>query len=637
MCGFFVVKSKHTKINVDDANRALSSLAHRGPDSMSYHMSSDTLYYGHVRLAIEDQSSVANQPFSDITKRYNLVFNGELYNFIELKEELTKIGCVFRSKSDTEVLLYGLINYGISFLKKIVGTYAFVFLDLVNNEIIAARDLSGKKPLYYSHLNDQIIFSSEIRSIPLYTKRTTISTRAIVSYLSLGFIPSNHTIFSDINSLDPGSVATITGGNFSIAHKDMTNTTNAKLSYKKIKKQVRQDIFESTRVRIPKNVDFALMLSGGLDSTIVSNIIANDGYHFTTFTASFKTESNDDLKLNNDLRVARETANRLGQKHIEVEITNDLVSRVFSSFINSMDQPNANPTCLTTFILGNVIKKSGFKVVFTGAGGDELFLGYNRYRTQWILDKLRSFPMHMQIIKSLAFIIPKFYRNQINSISERLKIPSENYSELYLSWRQLFKLSEIKSLLNINNSLVERSYKELHQLILKNCISSNRMNNVVRLSLLDFKLWIVAEDNIRTDNMLMANSIEARSPFLDTRLVERYLLMNNRDKYGVGNKKLLRSAFSDWLKKKWFHGKKYGFFSPARSWLKTIIATQFDGKFEDVVAEKNIFNSEFINSIFSNNYSRSAKKIWSILILLSWIRSIENQYDTQIQFDDHWA
>lgn len=636
MCGIagFFLKSQNKEHDslCNYIKKMTDTLSHRGPDNSSnWSNEMDKIYLGHRRLSIIDLSTNANQPLHSNNNRYVIIFNGEIYNFLELKKDLNKYKLNFNNKSDTQVLIEYINIFGLKItLQKIIGMYAFVLWDKKKKELFLVRDKIGKKPLYWCHQHNHIIFASEIKAIlsfPFFKKK--VSNRSLSEFLRLSYINSPNSIYEDMFKVEPGSYIQV-NNKFEIKKKkfwDLKSIVSSKRN--NILNNKRLTDFESlledaVEKRLVSDVPLGVLLSGGVDSSLIAALAQKkSSKKIKTFSIGFKDDRYDES------RFAKKIAKILDTDHTEYVADDFSVEDLVKNLANIYDEPFADSSQIPTFIICNRIKKD-VSVALSGDGGDEVFLGYSRY-------------FWGEKISKVSRIFPKKFRDIISNII--LSMPPEklNYASKFLS-KKFFpphlgdRLQKIGKIINcssdasIYQKLIYQSEPE--NFLLKDTFRENELFNLSNfpakynfiraMQYLDLITYLPGDILVKVDRASMANSLEIRSPFLDVRLVEyslKYLQLKEKIKNGKG-KFILRKILSKYLPEKLINRPKMGFGVPLAFWLRGQLKTwMLDILSEAKLKRQGIYMVEPVKQLIDDHISERRNnhyQLWVILMFQSW-------------------
>ncbi|MCG2694408.1 asparagine synthase (glutamine-hydrolyzing) [Candidatus Parcubacteria bacterium] len=592
-----------------------TKIAHRGPDGDGIFLDED-ISFGHRRLAIIDLSERAAQPMTSANGRFVIIYNGELYNFKEIKKELSEFN--FKSDSDTEVVLYSFIKWGKEALKRFNGIFSFAIWDRDKEELFLARDQFGVKPLYYWHKNGRFIFSSEVKAILEYEGvKKNINIDSLNKYFRFLYVLGPETMWQGIMKLQPGHYATVKDNNLKIeSYYNLEEGIYLKESKDDLQKLIKGHVERAVDRQLISDRPVGLFLSGGLDSSIICAAMAKSAKGpVKTFSVGFETEIERE-KFNADFNLAKRTAEYFNTDHTPITITAKDVKDNFENCIIAMDEPVSNHIQVATYILAKEAKRQ-VAVVLGGDGGDETFGGYDRYYYYNFIEKARTF---FPLLKNKKFV------QYVGGLLGKEDLAKKFSSDFGLDRFWLFmaqKEDVVSRFLNndLNNDFSVRSaYAGYFGKTVK-----DKTNQMIRA---DLKTWLVDESLIRSDKLTMAHGLEQRVPFLDKDLVE--LAFRIPSKYKLNDryygKRCLRNAFADVLPNFVLEEKKHGFFSPAAKWLRAdlhemayeILSPGYSSK----TAE--LFNWKEINDILNNHIDKKQyglNTIWSLMTFQVWARN----------------
>ncbi len=599
--------------------KAVSSLRHRGPDDNGIYIHSNVAL-GHSRLAIIDTSAAASQPFTDASKRYTIVFNGEFYNFKEHRKILKEKGVQFRSNSDTEVLLYLYIKYGVDFIAKVNGCFALAIYDNVEKSLLLARDRMGINPLHIYQDENKLIFGSEIKAILEYNINREIDYESLYTYLQLNYIPGPHSIFKNIYKLTPGTYLKIKNDKIekNVYYKIKSKITNEILSYNDAKDSLNTHIDNAVKSRLVSDVPLGTFLSGGIDSSVITAIASKYTDKLKTFSIGFKDEPFFD-----ETYYANLVAKKFNTEHTVFSLTNkELFEHLFST-IDSLDEPFADSSALAVNILSFHTRKH-VTVVLSGDGADEMFGGYNKHYAHFnaLNNNFRN-----SAIKNSNFIfniLPKSrnnkYENKARQIHKYSKGLNLNDKERYWLWCSIANENYASNILNFN--INQQIYYSRKNEILEYINNDSKINDIL---LSDMHLVLQNDMLVKVDMMSMANSLEVRTPFLDHNVVN--FVFSLPDSYKINNnirKRILQDTYKNILPNELYNRQKQGFEVPLLKWFQNDLNSFiFDNLLKkSFIKEQNIFNIEQIEymrkRLSSNNPGDITSKIWGLLVFQYW-------------------
>lgn len=611
MCGIVGIWCNNHKYTESDIRKMAGAMSHRGPDYEGV-WSDDYVNFGHRRLSIIDLSVNGHQPMHDISDQYVIVFNGEIYNYPELKASLIGRGCQFKTSSDTEVILSLYKEYGEKTPSMLNGIFSFVIWDKKNKELFAARDFYGVKPFYFYRTQSSFVFASEIRAIlafPHYEKELDVN--ALNAFLTFRFNPSPYSLFKNINKLSAGQCIKISAeGDFLLYNYDVSKPAiNENISFSDAVAQYQYLLEKAVERQLLADVPVSLFLSGGIDSAVMGVLMQKyANYKIKTFTVGF--EGSGDY---NELDHARETAAHIGSDHSDYLISK---AEYFESFFQScfaLEEPIGHNSIPAFHIVSKQASKE-HKVAICGQGADEVLAGYNRYIAEKYISKNRL----------LAGLVPwgllESYK-PFNESIRRLKYSSGFSNELdrfvaiysiftHTQRNKLLKPELQKSLDISNASLISDLYSRTENY--KND-SLNRILFIDTRSLADNLLLI-------GDKISMSTSLELRVPFLDVELVN-FLesLPGNFKLKGLTNKYIHKQALSKWLPEHIINRKKLGFETPFDNWLHGTMGKQIRNTLTaGGSACAQFFNIKELNNMFDLHIARKYNYQRHIFMLYSF-------------------
>ena len=608
MCGICGIVGENMP---DNPKEMRDTLSHRGPDGAGEYQSHN-VYLGHRRLSIVDIET-GGQPISSEDGTVILSYNGEIYNHLKLRNELKQKGHKFKTHSDGEVIIHLYEDLGERAISRLRGMFSISLWDGKKELLLLARDRLGIKPLYFSKVDGSLIFASEIKAILKHLGHTPpINWEAFESLLTLRYIPSPMTIFSGIEKLQPGTILTYQKGISKIStYWDPFNIHTEEDNLDKIVSEIYKKFDESVFLRLMGDVDVGLYLSGGVDSaSILSSMMKHSDGRVKSFSAGFSEKKYDESAL------AAATAEHFDSVNNSVKSI-DVTPSMLRKIIWNLEEPLGDATLIPTYQLAEFT--SGFlKVVLSGEGADELFLGYPKYSFLRLMERFRG-GMTARIFGKFSGI---FGRNTNLKRFRDYMTTTGSFSEAYLNLTSVFSTDEKERL------LTPRVYKRIqnvpstqHKLeeFFRQRDSEDPLHS---LSLWDLKYWLPDDLLLKNDKMNMAHGIEARLPFLDHEFVEYILGLPSNLKTKVGkNKALFRKAMANHLPKSIVKRKKRGFTVPIES-LYESQKKYFDEHLfeENRIREQGIFNYEFIQDLkssdLSNRYLR--RQFWTLASFQIW-------------------
>lgn len=581
--------------------------AHRGPDDTGVFLDSN-ISLGHNRLSIIDLSREANQPMKSGDDNLVITFNGEIYNFAELKREL--VGDYdFKTKSDTEVILAAYKRWGEDCVKKFNGLFALAIWNKKDKTLFLARDHVGVKPLYYFWDGKNFIFSSEIKGILEHDIPRKISLEAMGHYFRLLYTPEPFTMFENIYKFPPAHHATLKDGKLNIKSYWDSKINKEKLSLKDAIRETKENVEESVKRQLVSDKPVGVYLSGGIDSSILLHNMSKLHKNIDTFSVGFElADGEQSEKFNADFLLARKTAQHYGTKHHEVLVSPNDVIDLFEKSVWHSDEPISNPTALSRFKISGIAKKN-VDVVLSGDGGDELFGGYERYRLSLACDIWQKF-------------VPSIVRRALSFNSAVRKLNTERGVDRY----GLFMFQKDKILKEVlkERYVNDKTHKYFKDRYFSEDTSKSFDDSFMRV---DRKTWLVDESLTLSDKMSMANGIEQRVPLLDPQIVEFSDTVPTKYKIGLFQKKiLLREAFKNELPNYLFNQPKRGWFSPSAKWLRYPHIYKFA---KEVLSPnyyegtRDLFKWDNIENILSDHNKKSRYNLtvlWALITFQLWAK-----------------
>lgn len=601
MCGIIGFKGNHSEQNIV---QALPKLFKRGPDSQGVLNVARDLTFGASRLAMTDPHPRSDQPMRNLENGDVIVFNGEIYNFLELRERLSGIGVQFNTNSDTEVLLKSLSVFGVKIVPELEGMFSFVYYNNTDNVLILARDYLGKKPLYFYLANDQFYFSSQINIIKDWIGSVSLNNQSLETYLLLGYVIDPQTMFREIHSMQPGTIKVLDLHSLDF----ISEVKFTPLSIEQpVETPMRKLLEDAVKERTIGHDKFALSLSGGIDSTIVALIASGNQLNFEAFTMRWPDSDKD--RYNLDFEAARLIAKKLKIKFHAVDAPHSReIPELLAKFVTKMEEPNSNPTGISMLNLFSEISNTGNRLVLTGDGSDELFGGYQRYL---FMRKLHRLPKISNKFIENLYINYKSNINLLSKIGVSLT-PSTSIGS-WLFWQQISSRNIVKKY--STSSAVTKLKIDVDDLVSIFQVG----DDLVALNMFrDLKTWLVMESNRKLDRISMAFSIEARSPFQSEKVIGSAYNLMAKSEFKTLQKLKLTECFPE-LNSLPLNSKKMGFISPLGHWLRNnpdmikdsihYINQNFD--FDEKVIQ------ELAISPQKKKYS-SFSVLWNLIVLANW-------------------
>lgn len=629
MCGINGVISL-SKLPINIINEMNDTIIHRGPDDNgTYTNNSMNISLGMRRLSIIDLES-GSQPMISIDGNSIIVFNGEIYNYQDLKSNLENIhNVIFNTKSDTEVILKGYEIYGNNFFNSLNGMFAISIYNIKENKIVLVRDRVGEKPLYYWNDNNYFVFCSELKSLKLFFKKLNISYPEISKfslniYFNTTFIPAPYTIYENIYKLEPGHILSIdvtTLATIKNKYWDVSNFfNNHQISdYKDAKIKLKNLLYESVEKRMITDVPYGAFLSGGVDSSIITAIMADIKKNEKIKTFSIISNNSNFDESKKSYSVSRHFNTEHYPILIDLKKIEDQVDKVILNF----DEPFADSSALATFFVSKETSNH-VKVALTGDGADEVFGGYNRYLFNHYSSIYKKFipeTLHRNVIKPIIsnIYLNKDKRDNLFKLKKFINAYDLNVNENIKSLISLgFQNNELYKLLNIN--FIDEKTDNLFNLYLEKSINKSYLT---KARYLDLMISLEGDMLVKVDRTSMLNSLECRSPFLDHNIIEfSFSLPDNYLIDGIKTKKILKDTFKEILPKNLFNHPKTGFGIPVGDWLKKSLKNDLESFInKDFIYSQGLFNGDYIIPLVKNHLNASEDntfKVWTYYCFQKW-------------------
>lgn len=594
MCGIYLTNIPFAE---EEVETKLESIKFRGPNYTGIDKKND-LIFGHLRLSILDLDQRSNQPME--FKNLTIVFNGEIYNFKEIKTELENLGYNFDTTGDTEVLLKGYKQWGEAIVNKLNGMFAFAIYDAFANKIFCARDRLGVKPFYYSWNKGEFEICSQLRPI---SEKKEINNEAVSMFLDCTYIPSPFTIYKNVYKLAPGNILEI---DLNLQEKKIKEYWNLKnhvisnINYEDAKNQLHELLKDAVKIRLQSDVPFGSFLSGGIDSALISSIASRVSTEkIKTFSIGFDDPKYDESK------VASQYAKIINSDHRETICKPEDILELLPKLIEVYDEPFADSSALPSLLL-NKVTKDYVTMALSGDGGDESFLGYNNF--DWVakFQYLIKIPYPIRWFFSM-FLIGNLLKSKTKPLKRILRIKSKNefIEGIFLGYNSIVKNRNLKWMHNYDG----------YKFWSKNVFQSTADLNI--------KLWLENDSNVKVDRASMAYSVEVRSPFLDYRIIEFARNLPVSYRYVPGRKKkILRDILKEYIPEEVFNQPKKGFTVPIGTWIKEELREEFESNLSD----------DFLNNVPNLNVSKFKKMfqdhlaskadyssyIWRVYVLSKW-------------------
>ena len=602
MCGFtgFVGQTDNREQVLENM---MNTIIHRGPDSFGSFIDEEAAL-GFRRLSIIDIGENGDQPLYNEDKTMVLTFNGEIYNYQGLREELIAAGHIFTTHTDSETLIHGYEEWGEALVERLRGMYAFVIWDRNKKKLFGARDMFGIKPFYYAQMNECFLFGSEIKSFVEHPKFDKVFNEdALANYLSFQFVPTNETFFKGVYCLQPGHFFTYENGELKITRYFEPNfTCDTEKSFEEIVDEVEAVMKESVAAHKISDVEVGSYLSSGVDSSYMAYL----GQVDHTFTVGFGEEKY------SEIHDAKEFAKSINMKNDSKIIEPEEYWDCLSDAMYYMDEPVADPAAIALYFLSAEAAKK-VKVVLSGEGSDELFGGYNIYCEPLQYTGFNKIPLFIRrgLGKFAEIVLPRGVKGRGFLIRH-----GKTLEERYIGNANIFSEREA-------NKLMKRGCKPGCRKVTAPFYERVKGKDAVtKMQYLDMHLWLVHDILMKGDKMGMANSLEVRVPFLDKNVMKLAETLPLEYKVNAPKTKIaLRAAADRVIQKKTADKKKLGFPIPIRVWLRE---EQYYNRVKEIFNSKEaaeFFDLVYLNRLLEEHKNKkhdNSRKIWTVYIFLIW-------------------
>ncbi len=615
------------RISLIHLGQATDALAYRGPDDRGTHLG-HFCGLGHRRLSILDPTPDGHQPMYDETGRYAIIFNGEVYNFQHLRQQLEAKGFTFHSGTDTEVLLKGYIAWGESLLPRLNGFFGFAIYDQQEESLFIARDRMGIKPLLWYRDEDRFVFASEMKSLLAFGLHRELNLEALHLYLQLNYIPAPHSMLKGVHKLLPGHSMQLKGGALQIKKwwqvpYDPHRLNPQKLDYEQQQERLRVLMELSVQRRLIADVPLGAFLSGGIDSSVITALAARQVDKLNTFSIGYRDEPFFD-----ETKYARLVADMHKTEHTVFSLTNHDLYEHLHDVLDYLDEPFADSSAIPVYILSKRTKKIA-TVALSGDGADEVFSGYNKHMAFWrtlnpgVSENAVStlLPLWKALPKSRSGTLSNKFR-QFQRFAEGMRLPLQ---ERYWRWATFATEAESMELLSpqcrlqLNQSLYEQHKGEILQYLPK---KGGGINDVLYA---DVQLVLPYDMLTKVDLMSMANGLEVRVPFLDHEVVSFAFSLPEESKINRQMKKrIVQDAFRSMLPPELYQRPKHGFEVPLLKWFRTELRSKIEGDWlrDEFVEAQGIFDVKTTKALkqqlFSNNPGDAHARIWALIVFQHW-------------------
>jgi asparagine synthase (glutamine-hydrolysing) len=624
MCGIAGVFNykKNLPVSLEILKTMNNELVHRGPDDEGFYIR-DNIGIAFRRLSIIDLYT-GNQPIHNEDKTVWVIFNGEIYNYVELKKDLEERGHSFYTKSDTEVIVHLYEQYGLEFPGYLNGMFAIALWDENKKKLFLLRDRVGIKPLYYAETEDGLMFASEIKSLLKAGVGRAPDYEAVNQYLSYGYIPSPLTGFKAVKKLNAGHIMTCSNNTYEIdefwdlssispVYKNLSEDELAELLINELK----MTLHRQTRSDVP----IGIFLSAGIDSALLASVAAmRCDLKLNAFTVGYREESYSELDM------TRSVAEKLGLSLREIVLSETEIFNEIDNIISSFDEPLMDYSAIPTYFVSK-LARSHVKTVVGGEGGDELFGGYQTYYLYKIAGLYKKIPPVMRnIIKAAVNRLPESHSYlslpfKLKRFTYGAEFP---YDQGHYRWKVLFDEDQKKKLVS-DDFINSTDGLDAFHAMEKYFITAHEKGFCIQdqLMYIDFKTFLQEDPLQKTDKMSMANSLEVRVPLLDNAIIDfsRKITLDNKIK-GFKTKYILRKALSKFLPSEIAFGKKRGFTPPVALWIKNGLKDYMLSSLSpSSISSLGFLNHSHVTKIIDDHLegrAENSRSIWALVVLVNW-------------------
>ena len=608
----------------EQTEKATGRLKLRGPDGGGV-FSAGNCSLGHRRLSIIDISDNATQPMTDRTGRFTIVFNGEIFNYQELRRGYFPADHPWHSQSDTEVLLELFIQKGKDCLPLLSGFFAFAIYDAEQKKLFLARDRYGKKPLLFYQTEDYLAFASEMKALLAYGIPRQLNHTALWQYLQLNYIPPGNCILEGVKKLPAGHYAEVQEGQLTTDRYyelDYKSRRNADLPYKEACEQLTALMAGSVRKRLISDVPLGAFLSGGIDSSVVVALASRYSSHLNTFSIGYA-----DNPFFDETAYAELVAKKYHTTHTVFSLKNDDFLAHIDDVLDYLDEPFADSSAIPLYILSKETRKHA-TVALSGDGGDEVFAGYNKHQAEW---RMRQGGMLNALVKAGAPVwkmLPRSRNNKLANIFRQLDRFAQgarlDIKSRYWRWAGFLTAEASASLLSdeAKNKIDKQEYDRQKQAILQALEPGKQVEDFLAT---DMHLVLGGDMLVKVDMMSMANSLEVRSPFLDHEVVDFAFSLPAAYKVnGKMKKRIVQDAFRPLLPEELYNRPKKGFEIPLLDWFRKDLRQRIEKEWlnEEFIQEQGLFNVASVQQLkarlFSGNPGDSHATTWALIVFQSW-------------------
>jgi asparagine synthase (glutamine-hydrolysing) len=613
MCGITGIVNRRAKVELDQLTKMTELIVHRGPDAQGAYINENkTCGLGHRRLSVLDLSDAANQPMHSKCGNYSLVYNGELYNFCDLKSSLENEGVQFTTSSDTEVVLEAFIAWGPKCVDRFNGMFTFAVWNEEKEDLYIFRDRLGIKPIYYAWDEETLYFSSELKSIAPFIDQKDWDEMAIQHYFRVGYVPAPNTIYKSVRKLEEGAYIHCEKADFSIKKywvleeriekKTLSDENEAKIEYHDLLKS-------SVKMRLQSDVPFGVFLSGGIDSSTVAAVAQSiSDQPISTFSIGFEEASFDESQY------AKKVADHLGTNHHEFRLSHKDIQDLITEIPNWYDEPFADASALPTYLVSKMASEK-VKMVLTGDGGDEQFMGYGMYT--WA-DRLTTLKTPRWLIKKVLSASSKINHKRASQYFD-FKQDEHLPSHIFSVDQGMFSAKQLNRYFKFTEEYAPLLLGKANRSLL---VSEQQ-------SFYDLKYYLPGDLLTKVDRATMQNSLEARVPLLDHRLVEFSLNLDEKLKRKDGDSKyLLKQVLYEYVPASFFDRPKWGFGIPLNLWLSNELKPLLDQYVNaEVLGKHSFYKVDEIMELkkqYLEGKTYLYNQLWLVIMFNMWSEGIDN-------------
>ena len=616
MCGITGIARFNQRPIAEERVRAMNRcIAHRGPDAEGL-WSNELCVLGHRRLSIIDTSAQGNQPFHFDQDRLVVVFNGEIYNYLELKKELAA-GFSFQTQTDTEVIIAAYLKWGTDCVSHFFGMFAFALYDRDSNQLMIARDRLGVKPLYYAQTSDGLVFASEIRALlstGLIEKK--IGLNELCDYLRYQTVHAPASIIEGVHMLMPGHFMLVSHTGSTIRRYWDASSHRAHISpdvsRNEVHKHIEELLTSSVELRMRADVPFGAFLSGGIDSSIVVGLMSRISEHrVKTFSITFHEKEFDESPYSELI------AQKFKTDHTPIRLRANDFLELIPDALNAMDHPSGDGA--NTYVVSKVTREAGVKMALSGLGGDEVFAGYDVFKRMISLEQKAWLNLTPKVLRKSAGALLRSIKPSVATDKLALALGSDRLDpeHLYPLTRQILFDDDIQRLTN-SSQITENPMR-----ILSSSVFHSNLPLLSKVSVMEMETYMQNTLLRDADQMSMAHALEIRVPFLDHRLVEYVLGVSDTFKYPHTPKELLTASVGDLIPREIIDRPKMGFTFPWALWMRNELNSFCESRLQALEAVQALNHAEVMTlwkRFINNDKHITWSRIWPLVVLGHWVK-----------------